>query len=598
LKTAACLALLCLGASLQPSAAPSPLQNPEGRETTSLDGDWAFLVDPYENGYYDYRHQVNKNNYGKDAKAKNKQELIEYDFDRCEKLKVPGDWNSQREDLKYYEGTLWYRRLFNAQPKEGQRQFLRFDAANYQAVVWLNGEMLGGHEGGFTPFEFEVTGRLKGVGNSLVVKVDNKRAAEYVPTLQTDWWNYGGLTRHVSLIETPDTFVRDYELSLSPDGQGLDGWAEFDGAQAGGAVLKVEIAELGAKTDAKADGQGLARFHIDGQVQLWSPKKPKLYDVTLSSGASVIRDSLGFRSLAVRGQDILLNQHPIFLKGICLHEEAFGPKGGRATSAQEDRALLQTAKDLGCNFVRLAHYPHNEAMLREADRLGLLVWAEVPVYWVIAWENPATYANAEAQLSSMIHRDHNRASVAIWSVGNETPPGAARLKFMKSLALKAKALDPSRLLSAALEQHGDTTRQVDDPLGAYLDVLGLNEYIGWYDGAPDKCRLMTYRCAYDKPLIVSEFGGDAKAGLHGPKEERWNEEYQAWIYREQLDMLLKIPNLRGLSPWILKDFRSPRRWLPGVQDGWNRKGLVDETGKKKLAFKVLQDFYESSGTRP
>lgn len=572
-----------------------PIQNSAGRQVKNLDGAWSFLVDPYESGYYDYRHNVSPWGYGLDAKPKNKQELIEYDFDRCEKLKVPGDWNSQREDLKYYEGTLWYRRIFTAKLVPGKRQFLRFDAANYQAVVWLNGKSIGSHEGGFTPFEFEVTGQLKEGNNSLVVKVDNKRAAEYVPTLQTDWWNYGGLTRSVWLIETATTFVRDYALSLSADGKGLDGWAQFDGPEAKGAVVNVEVPELKAKSQAKADSKGLSRFHMDAKPQLWSPENPKLYDATLNAGSEMIHDQIGFRSVAVRGQDILLNGKSIFLKGISMHEETFGPKGGRAHSAEQDRALLQTAKELGCNFVRLAHYPHNEAMLREADRLGLLVWAEVPVYWHIAWENPATYANAEAQLESMIRRDHNRACVIIWSVGNEMPSSAARLKFMRNLTRKVRSLDPSRLISAALEQHGDTTRHVEDPLGKYLDVLGLNEYVGWYDGAPDKCRLMTYTSAYDKPLIISEFGGDAKAGLHGPKEERWNEEYQAWIYREQLAMLRKIPNLRGLTPWILKDFRCPRRWLPGVQDGWNRKGLVDETGKKKLAFKVLQDVYHEQG---
>ncbi len=120
----------------------------------------------------------------------------------------------------------------------------------------------------------------------------------------------------------------------------------------------------------------------------------------------------------------------------------------------------------------------------------------------------------------------------------------------------------------------------------------MNEYIGWYEQSPDKCRDTTFGTAWDKPLVMSEFGGDAKQGLHGPKEERWNEEYQEWIYQEQLAMLDRIPNLRGLTPWILKDFRSPRRPLPGIQDGWNRKGLVSNTGLKKKAFEVLKKYYE------
>jgi beta-glucuronidase len=230
-------------------------------------------------------------------------------------------------------------------------------------------------------------------------------------------------------------------------------------------------------------------------------------------------------------------------------------------------------------------------MVREAERLGLMVWEEIPVYWTVAWEDADAQALAQAQLQALIRRDRNRGAVILWSIGNETPPGEARLRFMAGLAATARALDPSRLVTVALEQHGGERRVVEDPLGAHLDVLGLNEYIGWYDGPPERCRRTTFECAWDKPLIVSELGADAKAGLHGGEAERWTEEYQAWVYREQLAMLGRVPNLRGMAPWILKDFRSPRRPLPGIQDGWNRKGLLSELGAKKLAWGVLQAHY-------
>ena len=132
-----------------------------------------------------------------------------------------------------------------------------------------------------------------------------------------------------------------------------------------------------------------------------------------------------------------------------------------------------------------------------------------------------------------------------------------------------------------------------DPLGAYLDVLGNNEYIGWYDGPIEKADRIVWRSAFDKPLVMSEFGGDARKGLHGPPNMIWTEEYQESLYRHQLAMLERIPFLSGMSPWILKDFRSPRRPLPGIQDYFNRKGLISEKGERKKAFEVLRRFYSS-----
>ena len=139
-----------------------------------------------------------------------------------------------------------------------------------------------------------------------------------------------------------------------------------------------------------------------------------------------------------------------------------------------------------------------------------------------------------------------------------------------------------------------TTKIIDDSLGSALDVVGANEYIGWYEQTSESADSTSWRMVYQKPLIISEFGGDARAGLHGGADERWTEEYQANIYRHQFVMLNRIPQLRGMSPWVLMDFRSPNRHLPGVQDYFNRKGLVSQHGEKKKAFYVLQEFYREA----
>jgi beta-glucuronidase len=340
------------------------------------------------------------------------------------------------------------------------------------------------------------------------------------------------------------------------------------------------------------DAQGRAEIAVRASLSLWSPESPKLYRVTLSSGDDTVSERIGFRSIETRGPDILLNGVPVFLRGISIHEEA-PMRGGRAFSEEDARQLLTWAKELGCNFVRLAHYPHNEHMTRMADEMGLMVWSEVPVYWTILWDNTATFENARRQLGEMIARDRNRASIVLWSVANETPVGESRNRFLRGLVEHARSIDPTRLLTAANERHytDPVTQLIDDPLGDVLDVLGCNEYVGWYDGPPEKADTLTWKVALNKPLVISEFGGDALAGHHGDAGQRWTEEYQQSVYEHQIAMLRKIPSLRGMSPWILTDFRSPRRPMPAIQDYYNRKGLISNRGERKQAFFVLQAYY-------
>lgn len=576
--------------------------NARSRQALSLNGRWHVIVDPYDNGYFNYRLErfdaaaKPTGGYFLDRQPASPAELVEYDFDKSASLNVPGDWNSQDDKLLYYESTVWYRRLFDFTPATpGARQFIHFGGANYEADVYLNGAKLGRHVGGFTPFQFEVTGKLKQTGNSLVVRVNNARRPEAVPTVNTDWWNYGGLTRDVRLLETPATCIRDYVLQLQPGADHrVRGFVQLDGSALAQPV-KLEIADLKVAVTVTADAAGRATFDfaLTG-AELWSPEHPRLYAVTVTAGSDHLTENVGFRTIETRGPDILLNGQSVFLRGISLHEE--NPlRGGRATTEAEARQLLGWARELGCNYVRLAHYPHNEHMARVADELGLLLWAEVPVYWTIHWENPATYANAENQLTELITRDRNRASVIIWSMANETPISPARTAFLKKLVARTRALDPTRLISAAMERHSPpedpSTSIVEDPLAEVTDLVSFNQYIGWYVGLPDDCAKAKWIINYDKPVIISEFGGDALQGLHGDRLTRFTEEFQADLYRKTLPMLDKIPQLRGMTPWILCDFRSPRRALPQIQDGWNRKGLIGENGTRKQAFYVLQEYY-------
>jgi beta-glucuronidase len=575
------------------------ISNVPNRAVTSLNGVWNYIVDPYETGFYSFHHdQYDKqtkpsnaaffNNYH----AVNKQELVEYDFDKSEKITIPSDWNSQIPELKYYEGNVWFKKSFDYDLKDKKRLFVYFGAINYKSDIYLNGKKLGTHEGGFTPFNFEITSVVKPKDNYLVVKVDNTRHKEDVPTTNTDWWNYGGITRDVTLIEENEAFIEDYNIQLKKGNSALiSGFIKVNNFTSEQNQVTISIPELKINYKGKVGTDGIINFEIPAKkISFWSPENPKLYEVTIDFNGQKLKDNIGFRTIETQEDKILLNGKQIFLRGISIHEE--NAKGGRANSEEDALRLLNWAKELGCNYVRLAHYPHNENIIRQADKLGLMVWEEIPVYWTVEFTNKDTYKNAEDQLTTTITRDKNRACIIIWSMANETPISDARNTFIKSLVDHTKSLDNTRLISAALlTQSGNGFGTINDEIGQYLDIISFNQYLGWYGGNLEDAEKILWKTKYNKPVIVSEFGGDAKAGLHGEKNERWTEEYQEYLYIQNLKMIEKIPHLSGLSPWILVDFRSPKRLLPGIQDGYNRKGLISNDGNKKKAFYIMQDWY-------
>jgi beta-glucuronidase len=596
---------LLLPASAALAQTPTILVDIDHRDTTSLNGDWHAIVDQYATGLYTFHQELRKDGFFMNAPLNPHGDPHDYNFANSPTLKVPGDWNTQRPDLISYEGVLWYQRDFEHTAKPNTRTFLHIGAANYRSFVWVNTKKVCEHEGGFTPFDCDITSALSSDGkNFVVIAVDNTRIADGVPTLQTDWWNYGGLTRDVSLVDLPQQFIDDYDVHLSRSDRSLiEGYVHVEGAPAGTQVT-LSIPELNAKTLATVDAQSRASISLPVKsLSLWSPENPRLYKVTIATNpgptGDSITDEIGFRTIETHGTQILLNGKPVFLRGISVHAEA-PYRTGRAYSQKDVDTLLGWAKELGCNYVRLAHYPHDERMTRTADRLGIMVWSEIPDYWALQFENPAVLAKSKQQLSEMIRRDRNKASVILWSVANETPNTEARTKYLTTMADLTHQLDPTRLVTAALlvrteKNATGTTKIVDDPLGKVLDVIGTNEYIGWYEQTPEGADTTTWDIRYQKPLIMSEWGGDAKAGLHtaaGAPPTLWTEEYQTKIYDHQIAMLNKIPQLRGTSPWLLMDFRSPRRVNAGLQDNFNRKGLITDQGVKKQAFYTLQKAYK------
>jgi beta-glucuronidase len=588
--------LFLLGAVVLQGKAAQEVKAPlnvYGRSVTSLNGMWKYFVDQQDIGYYDYRMNPTRWGFFLDAKPRNVSDLVEYSFDDSKSMKVPGDWNTQDEQLYWYEGSVWYRQKFNWKPEQGRKALLYFAGANYLSRVWVNGKQVGVHEGGFTPFCFDVSDVVKAGENTIVVMVNNNRKKENIPTQIFDWWNYGGITRDVMMVSVPETYIEDYSLQLVKGNTKLINVKLKLNEKKAGKMVTLSIPELKIKKKLVTDAQGEANVVLKAKPSLWCPENPKLYKVSITTAEETISDEIGFRTIETRGKQILLNGKPIFLKGISSHEET-AYTSRRCNSAEDADTLLAWAKDLGCNFMRLAHYPHNEHAIREAERKGVLLWEEIPCYWTIDWKNEKTFANAKRQLQDMIGRDKNRANVIVWSVANETPHSAERDKFLSELAKFAKTEDDTRLISMAMEVTGQSNyvNRLNDNMNKYVDIISFNEYIGWYRDVNDAPK-MKWEVPYDKPVIISEFGGGAVAGLHGSKNERWTEEFQENLYKENLDMLSKIEGLSGMTPWVLKDFRSPRRINPVVQKDFNRKGLVSDKGKRKKAFYVLKVWYKN-----
>ena len=571
--------------------AQSAMINVSARHCTNLNGKWQVIIDPAGAG--DWR-QV-----WKEKKPEKKTDFFEYSFEGGPVFNVPGDFNSQMTELKYFEGTVWYKKSFDYNPDKNKRLFLHFGAVNYLADVYLNGNLLGKHEGGFTPFQFEITNSVHNGGNSIVVRVNNQRLKDGIPGLGFDWFNYGGITRDVNLVETDNSFISDYFIQLKKHSfNEVQGWVKLNGAHSRQNV-EIKIPELKIVYKSKSDDTGLAEVKFSSGFDLWSPENPRLYKIIIQCETDTIVDNIGFRSIEAKGSKILLNGKPVFLKGINIHEE--NPfRVARAFSESDASILLTWAKELGCNMVRLAHYPHNEYMIRLAEKMGIMVWDEIPVYQQVEFSTPGVSDKIDLMMREMVNRDKNRCGVIVWSLSNETSPSPSRDRALVNLSDKCRQLDSTRLITSVInDQHyNNNAINVWDTLYRHFDIISLNEYLGWYvpwQGRPEDVK-WNFVCK-DKPIVISEFGGEALYGNNkGPKDEAasWSEEYQEQIFKDQVEMLKAIPDLCGTFPWLLVDYRSPGRMHPVYQNGWNRKGLLSDHGDKKKAWYILKAYYEST----
>jgi len=620
----------------------------DSRNLTSLNGEWSYIVDPMNNGLPESSFF---GGFPKNKTQKTGMELIEYNFETAAKISIPGAWNAADQQLLFYRGPVWLFKKFDYSKQGNQLTHIYFEGSNFTTKIFLNGQSVGEFKGGYVPFNFDITDYVKEGENILLVLTDNTLNKSTVPTNKTDWWPWGGLIGDVYLIETPQTFILNAFMQLDSEtfDKALLKVQLSEPLQ--NSTVTITIPELKFQQSFLTDSLGTIAEEISFNPILWSPDNPKLYKVNISNSSDFITDQIGFRSIHINGQQIFLNGKQIKFKGISMHAEPIA-EAGPAFSKNHFKKLLKTAKDLNTNFVRAAHYPYSRHLAKTADEIGLMLWEEVPVYWNIDWTNPETYTIAKNQISRLVQRDWNRSSVVVWSVANETPFSPNRMDFLNNLIAEIKLNDETRLTTAALlsgsedqfkllvlalalqgnksewvnakekiifksileqvnfaeDSSLDFSISIDDPLGESIDLISYNEYFGWYyvtffvdqmqveEGTLRRLMFeiledIKITSIYNKPIHISEFGAGAKYGTTGNKI--WSEEYQANVYRHQLKMISNNPQIQGITPWILKDFRAMLRPLPGIQDFYNRKGLIDENGNKKEAFTVLQDFYDT-----
>ena len=542
-------------------------------------------------------------------------------------IQVPYAWNGTDESIASMRGSIgWFRKDFRlpSAPK-GSSWIVRFESVNYKASVYLNGHLLGRHEGGYIPFEFDLARYLKRGTNSLVVRVDSRRNLQSLPVLKTTstglpsagWWNYGGILREVYLRRVYDVDMQEFLARPLLPCRSCDA----------SVLLRATLRNMTPKTQKvtlKARvGSLRARFpsvtlrprsvaSVSTKVgihhpRLWEPGAPNLYQVTAqafvgSHAAAGWSAQIGVRSIRVNKQGrVLLNGLPIKLRGASFHEEDVTV--GAALTPQMRSQIWQELVGLGANFTR-AHYPLHPWFLEQADRDGILVWDEIPMYQTPNSISAKSSYRSKAlkYLADTVARDENHPSVLTWSIGNEMPNrvGSGQQRYIRDAAHLLHKLDPTRL--RALDYSGYPTAL---PSSTYhvLDALGVNCYFGWYPGPggqiDDRADLgpfldQVHRYYPTKALFVTEFG--AEANRDGPFDEKGTYFFQRQLIEDHLAVYDSKPFVNGALIWALRDFRVRPMWdggNPKPQYPLNQKGLMDQFGKPKPAYYAAQRIFEN-----
>jgi beta-glucuronidase len=507
-------------------------------------------------------------------------------------IQIPVSFNTLKEYEKF-EGIFWYYYTFDFdQQIDDKDVFIEFKGANYFTEAWLNGELLGNNEGGFLPFKFKVKDHtmVKKKSNFLAVRVDNIRRLDGIPSLFFDWFHWGGIYRDVNIAVLERNRVEKVKIKTKlPSRKKAN--IEISYKKIGSIDFDWFVLEPDSKDDKKPLVSGskgnkdVIEFSIEGP-KLWAPETPQLYKLIMKSKDNQIlfETKFGIRQIEARGYCLYLNKKRIKIKGASLHEELM--PYGRSYPYEERENDIKNMKSYGFNAIRTAHYSHDESLMIAADKLGILILEEIPVWGMCDFGNPKTFKLGAKMLKTLIDRDFNHPSVIWWSVGNEVPieqPNCAR--FMKLLMEWARKLDDTRLVTYV------SYKFFMDFIQHKADIAAMNTYLGWYYARVNQLSLMAdamRAMAPKRPWIISEFGAGAKVGFRGgwKNQLKFSEERQVRVIDHYIRTINSKDYYAGWFIWIYRDFRSLSR-RNQYQQGFNRKGIVSDKNEPKLITKLF-----------
>lgn len=519
---------------------------------------------------------------------------------RLRQVTVPSSWQAL-PGLDRYEGECWYfttigKDLLGKCTVPGRIARIRFNGANYITEAWFHGTRLGLHEGGFLPFTFDVPraaidAAIAGGGEAvLAVRVDSTRRRDQVPEFSTDWFQWGGIYRDVAIETHPALHLTRCAVTPlvapRPDGTLARASIRIDISGITGTTFSWTVMDpaggIAARGEHALPGTASSIVVPVPRPLAWDMDHPRLYalELTAPGGEPLWRTRFGLREIKAVDEAIMLNGRRVLLKGASLHEEKF--PHGREYSSAGRRADVRAMKAMGFTMLRTAHYSHDESLLDACDELGMLAGEEIPVYWNIDYRNPRVIRLAARMLRDLVHRDYNHPCVIWWSVGNEVPVQRRDCAlFTERLVRLAKRLDPTRFAVYV------TKAYLADPPRRASDLLLLNSYFGWYYFSARMFGFvadMVHATAPRKPMLVTEFGGGARLGVgrREPIDRQFTEWKQASILGHAIKSFNARAHLSGWILWLWRDFKSHMR-LNEYQQGYNRKGLVDERDRKKLS---------------
>lgn len=529
-----------------------------------------------------------------------------------EPVELPHTWNAkdgQDGGANYFKGACWYaKELPMPEKAENDRVFLEINAAANAATVYVNGEKVTYHEGGYSTFRVDITNQLKEEENLLAICVDNSDKSNIYPQM-ADFTFYGGLYRDVNLIVVPEAhfdleFYGAPGLTVTP--RVIDGGAMLDlNAWVKNAdenyTIVYTIEDMAAQIVAEAVrpcDKAAVKLALPG-AHLWNGvKDPYLYTCTAklvrrNEVVDEVSTRFGVRSFHVDSQKgFYLNGVLTPLRGVSRHQDKLGV--GNALEAWEHWEDVEYICEIGANTVRLAHYQHNQEFYDACDEAGLIVWAEIPFISVMN-EDPAAHENCRSQMKELIYQNYNHPSICFWGIANEITIGGMKeglLDNLKDLNQLVHQLDPTRQSTIAQV----SMVPMDSPMNEITDVVSYNHYFGWYGGklTGNEEWLDKFHAMHPNiPIGISEYGAEGIITYHGdsPVVKDYSEGYQALYHEHMAKIIAERPWLWATHVWNMFDFGCDGRDEGGVA-GRNNKGLMTFDRKiRKEAFYLYKAYW-------